>query len=108
MGIQKKLIILINAFVIITCIIIGVVSYFTAENGFEVALIQKANSDLQQIEAAFDSLQPGEWSAKDGKLYKGTYCINDTKKEIDHFKEISGDNITFFLRTDSYSYIFYQ
>ena len=96
MGIQKKLIILINAFVIITCIIIGVVSYFTAENGFEVALIQKANSDLQQIEAAFDSLQPGEWSAKNGKLYKGTYCINDTKKEIDHFKEISGDNITFF------------
>ena len=96
MGIQKKLIILINAFVIITCIIIGVVSYFTAENGFEVALIQKANSDLQQIEAAFDSLQPGEWSAKDGKLYKGTYCINDTKKEIDHFKELSGDNITFF------------
>ena len=96
MGIQKKLIILINAFVIITCLIIGVVSYFTAEHGFEVALIQKANSDLQQIEAAFDSLQPGEWSAKNGKLYKGTYCVNDTKKEIDYFKELSGDNITFF------------
>lgn len=71
-------------------------SYFTAEHGFEVALIQKANSDLQQIEAAFDSLQPGEWSAKDGKLYKGTYCVNDTRKEIDHFKDLSGDNITFF------------
>lgn len=96
MGIQKKLVLFINGCIILVCLIIGAVSYFTAEKGFEMALNQKAESDLNQIEASFDQLQPGDWVAKDGKLYKGNYCLNDTKLEVDHFKSLSGDNITFF------------
>ena len=42
MSLQKKLVILVNACVIIASLLLGVASFMVADHGFEVALMKKA------------------------------------------------------------------
>ena len=38
MGLEKKLIVFVNACMIVACVIVGAISYFIADTGFETAL----------------------------------------------------------------------
>ena len=77
MNLQKKLIIFINGCIVAACLVLGIISYFIAGNGFEMALVQKADSDLRQMEEALDKEYPGDWLKKSDGLYKGTLRVND-------------------------------
>ena len=39
----------------------------------------------------------GDWSIKDGKLYKGEICINDNNEIVDEIKEDTGYLVTIFM-----------
>lgn len=96
MNLQKKLIIFINGCIVATCLVLGVISYFIAGNGFEVALVQKADSDLRQMEEALDKEYPGDWVRKSDGLYKGSFHANDNEFQVDYFAKLTGNNVTFF------------
>ena len=96
MNLQKKLIIFINGCIVAACLVLGIISYFIAGNGFEVALVQKADSDLRQMEEALDKEYPGDWVKKSDGLYKGTLRVNDNDFQVDYYAKLTGNNVTFF------------
>ena len=96
MNLQKKLIIFINSCIVAACLVLGIISYFIAGNGFEVALVQKADSDLRQMEEALDKEYPGDWLKKSDGLYKGTLRVNDNDFQVDYYAKLTGNNVTFF------------
>ena len=96
MNLQKKLIIFINGCIVAACLVLGIISYFIAGNGFEVALVQKADSDLRQMEEALDKEYPGDWLKKSDGLYKGTHRVNDNEFQVDYYARLTGNNVTFF------------
>ena len=96
MNLQKKLIIFINGCIVAACLVLGIISYFIADNGFEMALVQKADSDLRQMEEALDKEYPGDWVRKSDGLYKGSFRANDNELQVDYFARLTGNNVTFF------------
>ena len=92
----KKLIIFINGCIVAACLVLGIISYFIAGNGFEMALVQKADSDLRQMEEALDKEYPGDWLKKSDGLYKGTLRVNDNDFQVDYYAKLTGNNVTFF------------
>ena len=96
MNQQKKLIIFINVCIVAACLVLGIISYFIAGNGFEMALVQKADSDLRQMEEALDKEYPGDWLKKSDGLYKGTLRVNDNDFQVDYYAKLTGNNVTFF------------
>ena len=96
MNLQKKLIIFINGCIVAACLVLGIISYFIAGDGFEVALVQKADSDLRQMEEALDKEYPGDWVRKDDGLYKGSFRANGNEFQVDYFAGLTGNNVTFF------------
>ena len=96
MNLQKKLIIFINGCIVAACLVLGIISYFIAGNGFEMALVQKADSDLRQMEEALDKEYPGDWLKKSDGLYKGTLRVNDNDFQVDYYAKLTGNNVTFF------------
>ena len=96
MNLQKKLIIFINSCIVAACLVLGIISYFIAGNGFEVALVQKADSDLRQMEEALDKEYPGDWLKKSDGLYKGTLRVNANEFQVDYYAKLTGNNVTFF------------
>ena len=96
MNLQKKLIIFINGCIVAACLVLGIISYFIAGNGFEMALVQKADSDLRQMEEALDKEYPGDWLKKSDGLYKGTLRVNDNEFQVDYYAKLTGNNVTFF------------
>ena len=96
MNLQKKLIIFINGCIVAACLVLGIISYFIAGNGFEMALVQKADSDLRQMEEALDKEYPGDWLKKSDGLYKGTLRVNGNEFQVDYYAKLTGNNVTFF------------
>ena len=47
MGLKTKFILAVNAIVIVACVLIGIIGYLRAEEGFAKALEMKATADVQ-------------------------------------------------------------
>ena len=96
MGLEKKLIVFVNACMIVACVIVGAISYFIADAGFETALQSKADSDLKQMEDAIDRANPGAWVKKSDGLYKGKLKLTGNDELVDHFGQLTGNAVTVF------------
>lgn len=96
MGLEKKLIVFVNACMIVACVIVGAISYFIADTGFETALQSKADSDLKQMEDAIDRANPGAWVKKSDGLYKGELKLTGNDELVDHFGQLTGNAVTVF------------
>lgn len=60
--------------------------------------LEKAKSDLAMGMAVLDAKFPGEWSVRDGLLYKGVTVMNDNHEMADLFGGWTGGNVvTLFL-----------
>ena len=96
MGLMKKSILFINGCLLLACICIAVISYFSASAGFQVSLLNKADSDMKQAEELLDVKYPGAWRLEKGILYKGEQRINDNEAVVDWLSQLSGNNVTLF------------
>lgn len=94
MNLEKKLIVFINACVVLACVIVGVISYFIADAGFTKVLEFKADSDLKQIADAVDKEYPGAWVKKSDGLYKGNLKLTGNFDLVDHFGSLTGNAVT--------------
>ena len=71
MKLQHKSVFGFNFFVVVVCVCMCYLGYRSANNGFEVALTDKANADIRSAFEITSLTYPGDWSLKNGKLYKG-------------------------------------
>ena len=60
---------------------------------------QKAQSDLKLSEETLNNWYPGDWSIRNGELYKGTLAVND--EMVDRITAITGGPATIFLEDTS-------
>lgn len=96
MTLKVKAIIGVNLLLIVVCTIIASLSYRSADNGFQIALTMKAQEDVRQSLALMDRLFPGEWTVKDGILFKGDRYLNGDIETVDKFAEMTGSHLTLF------------
>ena len=96
MNLQKKSILFFNGLTLLVCILLGLLGYISANNGFEVALEDKANADMRQSKAFLDLKYEGDWTIKNDTLYKGDKKIDDDFALVDEMGTLTGNNVTIF------------
>lgn len=63
------------------------------EDVVEDKLVSESNILMELIEEKF----PGDWSIKEGVLYKNNLAINDNNELVDSIKNLTGSHATIFL-----------
>jgi methyl-accepting chemotaxis protein len=96
MKLRQKVILGLGAFIVFICACMAGLGYYSADQGFAIALEDKASGDERQVEALLDVSYPGDWAVKDGKLYKGTQLLDGDKDLVDRLGQLTGNNVTFF------------
>ncbi|MBQ1913873.1 MAG: methyl-accepting chemotaxis protein [Selenomonadaceae bacterium] len=96
MNLQKKTILFLDAVLLLVCLILGLIGYHFANQGFEIALEDKAEADMRQTREILDLAYPGPWDIRKDGLYKGDQRMNDAFDIVDHLGKLTGNNITIF------------
>ena len=86
MGLKTKLVLTVNAIVIVASVIMGVIGYLRAEESFIRAMQMKVGSDVNSLAEIVEARYEGNWSLRNGILYKGE---RNMEKESDLFDELS-------------------
>ncbi len=96
MGIMTKLL----AIIIIPMLLLEVIITGFAIKSMSSMVRQKALEGLSllctSVHAAYDAIDPGDFTADGEQLYKGDYCITDNVDVIDSFVENSDSDVTLF------------
>ena len=75
---------------------IGVYAVNSMQQKVLGAAQEKLLSDAALGSALIEQQFPGDWSVKDGNLYKGTIKTNDNFEIVDKIGELTGDTVTIF------------
>lgn len=92
----KKVIIAFITLVACICGAIGTMTVFNVRDNFAVALNEKAMGDINMSLALIDSKYPGEWSLKDGVLFKGNIQLNNNFELVDNLAKLNNNHVTIF------------
>ncbi len=96
MGLKTKSILAVNAIVIIACVLMGVIGYIRAEQGFAKALEMKAAADVQSMSEILNSRYLGDWHLQNGILFKGGQQIDGINEIADFLSKICSGKVTIF------------
>ena len=96
MKLQTKSVLAFNICLIIACIVMALIGWFSANAGFDTSLQVQAASNLRIMVDNMDSLYPGDWEVRDGILYKGDHNMNEDTEIVDRFGSSCHGFVTFF------------
>ena len=96
MGLKTKSILAVNAIVIIACVLIGVIGYLRAEEGFAKALEMKATADVQSLSEILNNRYAGDWHLENGVLFKGEEQMDGADAIVDSLSQICNGKVTIF------------
>ncbi len=96
MGLKTKAILAVNAIVIVACVLMGIIGYFRAEEGFAKALQMKAAADVQSLSQIVDQRYWGDWNLQNGILFKGGQQIDGINEIADFLSNICNGKVTLF------------
>ena len=96
MGLKSKTLISVNIIVISACILVGIIGYNVAVNGFQKFLMLKADSDANSCLEILNYQYEGDWNLKDNILYKGNTQIDGADNIVDSLSKLSDGKVTFF------------
>ncbi|MBQ7704397.1 MAG: cache domain-containing protein [Selenomonadaceae bacterium] len=96
MGLKNKVVISVNAAIILVCICMGIVGYNNANSGFDKALEMKAESDVKSLAEIIDYRYIGNWNLRDGTLYKGDVKIDGNEEVVDSLAKVTNGKVTIF------------
>ncbi len=108
MSLRNKAIIFFDAMLLAVCVILVVMGFRSAGHGFELALEDKADGDLQQTEEILSLAYPGAWEIRNGALYKGETKLDGEFGIVDRLASLSGNNVTIFRGDERVSTTFVQ
>lgn len=96
MGLKMKLIITVNAIVIVACTIMGVIGYLRAEESFVRAMQMKAGSDVCSFAEILNSRFEGNWHLENGHLCKGDKNVEGDNELVDELGKLYNAQVTIF------------
>ena len=96
MGLKTKAIVVVNTIVIVACVLMGVIGYLRAEEGFAKALQMKAEADVQSLSEILNYRYTGDWELRNGLLYKGEQQIDGNNEIADSLSGICNGKVTIF------------
>ncbi len=96
MGLKTKLVITVNAIVIVACTIMGVIGYLRAEESFIRAMQMKVGSDVNSFAEILNSRYEGNWRLKNGVLYKGEHNMEADAELLDELSKNFDGQVTIF------------
>ena len=71
MGLKSKSIVAVNLAIIFACVLMGILGYISANDGFKKALQMKAESDVKALNEILTYEYAGDWRIENNLLYKG-------------------------------------
>ncbi|MDD4588312.1 MAG: methyl-accepting chemotaxis protein [Heliobacteriaceae bacterium] len=96
MSVKTKILALFSVVVIFGTLAMGIFAVMTMEEKVVGAAQEKLRSDLALGRAMLEEKFPGEWSIRNGKLFKGETMMNDNNQLVDVIGNLTGDNVTIF------------
>ena len=96
MGLKTKSILAVNAIVIVACVLMGIIGYYRAEEGFAKALEMKAAADVQSLSEIVNQRYYGDWHVQNGILFKGGQQIDGVNEISDFLSNICNGKVTIF------------
>lgn len=78
-------------------LVMGIITIRDMHTQIEVAISEKAKSDLATAQEIADYMHPGSWHVVAGELYKGSARINDDTELVDRIGRLTDDTVTIFL-----------
>lgn len=96
MGLKSKAILAVNAIVIVASVLMGIIGYLRAEEGFARALEMKAAGDVQTLTEIVNNRYYGDWHLMNGILFKGGQQIDGVNEIADFLSNICGGKVTIF------------
>ena len=96
MGLKTKSILAVNAIVIVACVLMGIIGYLRAEEGFAKALQMKAAADVQSLSEIVNQRYVGDWHVQNGILFKGAQQIDGINEIADFLSRICDAKVTLF------------
>ena len=96
MGLKTKSIFAVNAIVIVACVLMGIIGYLRAEEGFAKALQMKATADVQSLSVILDKDYAGDWHLENGILFKGEQQMDGADNIVDSLSQICNGKVTIF------------
>lgn len=95
-SLRVKLLTLISMVLLVIVVSIGTYSIMKIHNEIINASHEKLKSDSALGKAFLDEKIPGDWSVRDGYLYKGETIINENYAVVDEIGTLTGDTVTIF------------
>ena len=96
MGLKSKSIIAVNLVVIFACVLMGILGYISANDGFKKALQMKAESDVKALNEILTYEYAGDWRIENNLLYKGEQQIDGNEKIVDSLSAVCDGKVTIF------------
>ena len=96
MKLQTKAVLLLNVFVIVACLCMDFLGYYSADQSFAVSLQRKVSSNVKSIIEIMENKYPGDWHIENGLLYKGNEKIDKNEQLVDFLGELCDGHVTIF------------
>lgn len=96
LGLKTKVLLLASGPLIILTLILGIITVQTLKHKIVGTAQEKLMSDLAMAGALLEEKYPGEWSLREGFLFKGDVKMNENFSTIDRIGALTGDTVTIF------------
>ena len=96
MKLQMKAVIGVNVFIALACLCMGIIGFYSAEEGFALSLEMKADSNVKSMLEIMEFRYPGTWHVENGALYKGDMKMEGAADVVDFFGGLTGGHVTIF------------
>ena len=96
MGLKSKSMAAVTIVLIVACIMMGILGYISANDGFSRALQMKAASDVKSLAAVLSYQYDGDWRIENDVLYKGDQKMEGAENVVDSLSKICDGKVTIF------------
>lgn len=96
LNIGTKINLIVLGIIFFLSFVVGIVVVQQVTIGIKQFAVEKSKGDLSLAYRYIDNKYPGEWTIKNGKLYKGSTVMNGNFEVVDKIGEDTGDTVTIF------------
>lgn len=96
LGLKAKILLLVLLMIVGQSVAMGTYAVLTMHVKVIEAAQEKLMSDLALGRTLLEERYPGEWSIRDGSLYKGEVRMNENFELVDLIGSLTGDTVTIF------------
>ena len=101
-GVRLQLYLLTFTPLLCTILILSLISVKTVKNGMQNEVMNGLSDMAHGVQAAYNLVDPGDYSIKDNKLYKGVSNLSDNIDMLDNFTKNSDTEVTVFYQDTRY------